>query len=70
MDDLRDSMQSQISATRDLLRAEIAASEARTAAAIGELRLLIERNRNETMLKFMELDHRLSRIESEQWIVA
>jgi hypothetical protein len=69
MDDLRNSMHSQISATRELLRAEIAASEARTATAISELRLLIERNRNETMLKFMELDHRLSRIESERRIV-
>jgi F0F1-type ATP synthase membrane subunit b/b' len=69
MDDLRAAMQHQINDTRDLLRAEIAASEARTATAIADLRLLIEKNHSEMMLKFMELDHRLSRIESERRIV-
>jgi len=47
---------------RDTLRAEIRASQA-------ELLTVIEKNHSELMMKFMDQDHRLSRLETERRIV-
>jgi len=43
--------------------------EAKIDKSHSQLQLLIEKNHSETMLKFAELDNRLSRIEGERRIV-
>jgi len=52
-------------AARDLQELRVA-----TAKDSQELRVLIEKNHSEMLLKFAEIDNRLSRIESERRIVS
>ena len=54
---------------RGVLEAKIGALEAKIDKSQSQLQVLIEKNHSETMLKFAELDSRLSRIEGERRIV-
>jgi len=70
-------LRAQINAVDAALRAEIRASEAQTreqlGAQIGELKILftelkglIERNHSETLMRFADVDRRLSALETER----
>ena len=54
---------------KELLRGEIKACEAVTRADISELRLVIEKNHRELILKLTEMDNRLTRLEGERRVI-
>jgi hypothetical protein len=58
---------------KEVLAAKVAAGDAELRAQMGEnhadLRLLIERNHSEMLLKLVDMDNRLTRIEHERRIV-
>jgi ATP/maltotriose-dependent transcriptional regulator MalT len=58
-----------ITEAKDTLRAEMGTLRAEMQAQSAELRLLIERNHSELMLKLADMDGRLTRIENERRIV-
>ena len=60
--DIRDLVNRRVDDVKNVLDSKIESK-------IYELRVLIEKNHSETMLKFAELDNRLSRIEGERRIV-
>jgi len=60
--DIRDLVNRRVEDAKNVLEAKIDRTESR-------LQVLIEKNHSETMLKFADLDNRLSRIEGERRIV-
>jgi hypothetical protein len=60
--DVRASIADSATATKETLRAEMHAQ-------FAELRLLIERNHSEVMLKLADVENRLTRLENERRIV-
>ena len=62
---------SRLNDVRDVLRAEMArgAAELRTEMARGaaEMRTDIARNHSELLAKFMEMDHRIEKLENSRW---
>ena len=63
------STDTRIDDVRDALRAEIRASQAETLAAFGELKLLIEKNHSETLVRFADIENRLTKLEAERRVV-
>jgi hypothetical protein len=61
-------MDKRIDDMRDLLRSEIATRA--TQKDLMELRILIERNHSEVMLKLSDLDHRVARLEGERRVIS
>lgn len=59
LSEMRDALRSEI-------RSEIRASLAETRLAIGELKALIEKNHSETLMRFADVDRRLSTLEAER----
>jgi hypothetical protein len=55
---------------KETLRAEMRTQAAEMHAQVAELRLLIERNHSEMMLKLAEIVSRVTRIENERKIVS
>ena len=54
---------------KELLTAKIGESRAQSSMEMMELRVLIEKNHSEMLLKLTEMDNRLSRLEHERRIV-
>jgi hypothetical protein len=54
---------------KELLTAKIGESRAQSSREAMELRVLIEKNHSEMLLKLTEVDNRLARLENERRIV-
>ena len=67
--DLRAYSEGRLTSLEASLRAEIRASQAETHAAIAELKVLIEKNHSETLMRFADIDNRLTRLEDERKVV-
>jgi len=68
LDDLKDVMAARVetrAAAKDLQELRVASSK-----DLQELRVLIEKNHSEMLLKIVDIDNRLNRIESERRIVS
>jgi len=67
--DIRDLVNRRVDDAKNVLEAKIEASRVHSSKEISDLRILIEKNHSELLLKFAEMDGRLTRIEGERRIV-
>ncbi len=67
--DIRDLVNRRVDDAKGVLEAKIGALESKIDKSQSQLQVLIEKNHSETMLKFADLDSRLTRIEGERRIV-
>ncbi|SPF34999.1 hypothetical protein SBA4_1600020 [Candidatus Sulfopaludibacter sp. SbA4] len=67
--DIRDLVNRRVEDTKNLLEAKIDKVDAKIDNRAGELRILMEKNHSELLMKFSEMESPLSRIENERRIV-
>jgi len=67
--DIRDLVNRRVDDTKNLLEAKIDKVDAKIDNRAGELRILMEKNHSELLMKFSEMESPLSRIENERRIV-
>ena len=67
--DLRDSMRAEMKASHAETRQQLAEQIADLKLLLGELRVLIEKNHSETLVRFADIENRFTRLEAERRVV-
>jgi len=67
--DIKDVLKAEIKATEAKTAADLAAFKTETISTLSELRVLIEKNHSELMVKLSDMDTRLTRLENERRLI-